>query len=68
MHIELERINTTGKEYIHFSGSRFPGNLNMDMNELSTNLVAYPKLHYIFSSISPMALTSPTINTIRGTK
>ena len=50
------------------SGSRFPGNLNMDMNELSTNLVAYPKLHYIFSSVSPMALTSPMINTIRGAK
>ncbi|XP_076249372.1 tubulin epsilon chain [Calliopsis andreniformis] len=50
------------------SGSRFPGTLNMDMNELATNLVAYPKLHYIFSGASPTALTSPTIYNIQRTK
>lgn len=51
-----------------FSGSRFPGNLNMDMNEIATNLVAYPKLHYIFSSISPLALSAPTMCSMQGTK
>ncbi|CAK9800323.1 Tubulin epsilon chain [Anthophora quadrimaculata] len=50
------------------SGSRFPGSLNMDMNEIATNLVAYPKLHYIFSSVSPLALTAPTMCNIQGTK
>ncbi|XP_054015573.1 tubulin epsilon chain-like isoform X2 [Hylaeus anthracinus] len=50
------------------SGSRFPGVLNMDMNEIATNLVAYPKLQYIFSSVSPVALTAPTIYTMQGTK
>ncbi|XP_058804467.1 tubulin epsilon chain-like isoform X2 [Phymastichus coffea] len=50
------------------SGSRFPGSLNTDMNELATNLVAYPQLHYIFSSVSPVALTAPQISTTNGTK
>ncbi|XP_076294033.1 tubulin epsilon chain isoform X2 [Lasioglossum baleicum] len=38
------------------SGSRFPGALNVDMNEVATNLVSYPKLHYIYSSYGPIAL------------
>ncbi|XP_017892178.1 tubulin epsilon chain [Ceratina calcarata] len=50
------------------SGSRFPGSLNMDMNEIATNLVAYPKLHYIFSSVSPVALSAPTACSTHGTK
>ncbi|XP_043588244.1 tubulin epsilon chain-like [Bombus pyrosoma] len=50
------------------SGSRFPGNLNMDMNEIATNLVPYPKLHYIFSSVSPLALSAPTMCSMRETK
>ncbi|XP_050491479.1 tubulin epsilon chain-like isoform X2 [Bombus huntii] len=50
------------------SGSRFPGNLNMDMNEMATNLVPYPKLHYIFSSVSPLALSAPTMCNMRETK
>ncbi|XP_011496093.1 PREDICTED: tubulin epsilon chain-like [Ceratosolen solmsi marchali] len=50
------------------SGSRFSGSLNTDMNELATNLVAYPNLHYIFSSISPVALTAPYIITTNNKK
>ncbi|XP_068984401.1 tubulin epsilon chain-like isoform X1 [Bombus flavifrons] len=50
------------------SGSRFPGNLNMDMNEIATNLVPYPQLHYIFSSVSPLALSAPTMCNMRETK
>ncbi|XP_029038220.1 tubulin epsilon chain-like [Osmia bicornis bicornis] len=50
------------------SGSRFPGSLNMDMNEIATNLVAYPKLQYIFSSVSPTALTGSSMCTTQGTK
>lgn len=33
----------------------------MDMNEVATNLVPYPKLHYIFSSISPVTLSAPNM-------
>ncbi|XP_003695347.2 tubulin epsilon chain isoform X1 [Apis florea] len=50
------------------SGSRFPGNLNMDMNEIATNLVPYPKLHYIFSSVSPVTLSASTTCNIQGRK
>ncbi|KMR04382.1 tubulin epsilon chain [Lasius niger] len=50
------------------SGSRFPGSLNMDMNEVATNLVPYPRLHYIFSSISPITLSAPNMCTMQETK
>ncbi|XP_014474034.1 PREDICTED: tubulin epsilon chain-like isoform X3 [Dinoponera quadriceps] len=50
------------------SGSRFPGSLNMDMNEVATNLVPYPKLHYIFSSISPVTLAAPNVCNIQETR
>ncbi|XP_043269360.1 tubulin epsilon chain-like isoform X2 [Venturia canescens] len=50
------------------SGARFPGSLNTDMNEIATNLVAYPKLHYIYSSVSPISLTASTVSTAHGAK
>ncbi|KAK0168310.1 hypothetical protein PV327_002131 [Microctonus hyperodae] len=50
------------------SGARFPGNLNLDMNDLATNLVPYPQLHYLFSSVSPVAMTAPTVSIIRNNK
>ncbi|XP_066996275.2 tubulin epsilon chain isoform X1 [Anabrus simplex] len=37
------------------SGSRFPGTLNVDMNEVATNLVPFPGLQYISSSLSPLS-------------
>ncbi|KAJ9575173.1 hypothetical protein L9F63_025876, partial [Diploptera punctata] len=43
------------------SGSRFPGSLNVDMNEIYTNMVPFPNLHYISSSLSPLMF--PTSNT-----
>jgi len=36
------------------SSSRFEGSLNVDLNEFAMNLVPYPKLHYLVSSISPL--------------
>jgi len=30
---------------------RFPGDLNVDLNEITTNLVPYPRLHYLTSSL-----------------
>ncbi|RLU22574.1 hypothetical protein DMN91_004852 [Ooceraea biroi] len=50
------------------SGSRFPGSLNMDMNEVATNLVPYSKLHYVFSSISPATLSASDMCTMQETK
>lgn len=36
------------------SSVRFEGSLNVDLNEITTNLVPFPKLHYIQSSLSPL--------------
>jgi tubulin epsilon len=33
---------------------RFDGALNVDLNEITTNLVPYPKLHFLLSSIAPL--------------
>ena len=36
---------------------RFPGSLNMDMNEVTTNMIPYPRLHMLTSAIAPLAVT-----------
>ena len=36
------------------SASRFEGDLNVDLNEITMNLVPYPRLHYLVSAISPL--------------
>uniref|UniRef100_A0A1Y1NIM8 Tubulin/FtsZ GTPase domain-containing protein n=1 Tax=Photinus pyralis TaxID=7054 RepID=A0A1Y1NIM8_PHOPY len=39
------------------SGSRFSGSMNVDINEINTNMVPFPNLHFLSSSFSP--LTKP---------
>ncbi|GFR26435.1 tubulin epsilon chain [Trichonephila clavata] len=34
--------------------SRFPGSLNVDINEIVMNMTPYPRLHYLLSSMSPL--------------
>ena len=36
------------------SPSRFEGSLNVDLNEITMNLVPFPRLHYLVSAISPL--------------
>lgn len=36
------------------SSSRFSGNLNVDLSEICTSLVPYPKLHFLVSSVTPL--------------
>jgi tubulin epsilon len=36
------------------SSSRFEGSLNVDVNEITTNLVPFPRLHYLVASQSPL--------------
>ena len=36
------------------SSMRFPGSLNVDLNEITTNLVPYPRLHFLMPSLSPL--------------
>src|SRR3990167_3892383 len=33
---------------------RFPGSLNIDMNEITMNLVPFPRMHFLLSSMSPL--------------
>lgn len=37
------------------SSMRFEGPLNVDLNEVTTNLIPYPKMQFLLSSISPIA-------------
>lgn len=39
---------------ISFSSARFEGSLNMDLNEIAMNLVPFPRLHYLVSSLTPL--------------
>jgi tubulin epsilon len=36
------------------SSSRFEGSLNVDLNEITMNLVPFPRMHYLVSSLSPL--------------
>ncbi|XP_069090639.1 tubulin epsilon chain isoform X4 [Pleurodeles waltl] len=36
------------------SSARFEGSLNIDLNEISMNLVPFPHLHYLTSSLTPL--------------
>ncbi|KAM6954383.1 tubulin epsilon chain [Aplochiton taeniatus] len=36
------------------SSARFEGSLNMDLNEIAVNLVPFPRLHYLVSSLTPL--------------
>jgi tubulin epsilon len=36
------------------AGARYPGGLNMDFNEITTNLVPFQRLHYLTASFSPL--------------
>lgn len=42
------------------SSSRFEGSLNVDLNEISMNLVPFPKIHYLTPSMTPIYSLSPT--------
>lgn len=44
-------------DFLGFSGSRFKGEINVDLNEISTNMVPYPNVNFLSSSYSP---TFPT--------
>lgn len=36
------------------SASRFEGSLNVDLNEITMNLVPFPRMHYLVSSLLPL--------------
>ena len=36
------------------SASRFEGSLNVDLNEITMNLVPFPRLHYLIPAMTPL--------------
>ncbi|XP_065837441.1 tubulin epsilon chain-like [Oscarella lobularis] len=36
------------------SSARFEGSLNVDLNEITMNLVPFPRIHYLVSSLTPL--------------
>jgi tubulin epsilon len=39
----------------HLTASmRFNGSLNLDLNEITMNLVPYPRMHFLISALSPL--------------
>ena len=48
------------------SSSRFEGSLNVDLNEITTNLVPFPRLHYLLSSLSPLYINEQVNLQVRG--
>ncbi|KAK9884548.1 hypothetical protein WA026_007391 [Henosepilachna vigintioctopunctata] len=45
------------------SGSRFTGQMNFDVNAIKTNMVPFPKMHFLSSSFSPIGINDwPTVS------
>ncbi|KAI9987400.1 hypothetical protein PInf_023430 [Phytophthora infestans] len=58
-HVFGEMNNTVARLLTNLTSSmRFEGSLNVDLNEITTNLVPFPKLHFLLSSMSPVFATS----------
>ncbi|KAL3320758.1 Tubulin epsilon chain [Cichlidogyrus casuarinus] len=47
------------------SSARFSGSMNVDLMEISMNMVPFPKLHYLVTSMSPMS-NCRTISKLRS--
>ena len=52
----FDKMNTIGARLLlNLTASmRFEGSLNVDLNEITMNLVPFPKLHFLLSSLSPL--------------
>ena len=46
------------------AGMRFDGALNVDINEVTTNLVPFPKMHFLLSSMSPATVSADKGKTV----
>ena len=48
------------------SSMRFSGDLNTDLNEITTNLVPFPRMHYLSPSLAPLGNSTKGLGSIRG--
>jgi len=46
------------------AGARFDGALNVDINEVTTNLVPFPKMHFLLSAMSPATVSADKGKTV----
>ena len=46
------------------AGMRFDGALNVDINEVTTNLVPFPRMHFLLSSMSPAVVPADRGKTV----
>jgi tubulin epsilon len=54
-----EMNNVAARMLSHLTASsRFNGEMNVDMNEICTNLVPYPKIHFLMTALSPQRAIS----------
>jgi tubulin epsilon len=54
-----EMNNVAARMLSHLTASsRFNGEMNVDMNEICTNLVPYPKIHFLMTALSPQRAAS----------
>jgi tubulin epsilon len=37
------------------AGVRFEGSLNVDLNDITMNLVPFPRMHFLLSGLAPLA-------------
>lgn len=54
----FDKMNNIAAHLItHLTSSiRFEGSLNVDLNEITMNLVPFPRLHFLVPSLSPLVL------------
>lgn len=52
----FDRMNTLVAHMLNnlTSSMRFEGSLNLDLNEITMNLVPFPRMHFLLSSMSPL--------------
>ena len=52
----FEAMNTLAAHLLtHLTSSmRYHGDLNIDLNEITTNLVPFPRMHFLTSSLCPV--------------
>ena len=58
----FDAMNRVGARLLtHITSSmRFPGQLNTDINEITTNLVPFPRLHFLVPALAPLDPSPPS--------
>lgn len=57
----FDEVNDVAAQFLShlMAGTRYSGDLNVDVNEISTNLVPFPQLKYLTASFAPLSSTWP---------